>query len=70
MSYAKGDRVELVNVNDPYTLLAPGTQGTVQSVDSLGTVHVKWDNGSYLGMIEEAGDRIRPSQSRPPKGDQ
>ncbi len=59
MSYQKGDRVELVNVNDPYTLLAPGTLGTVTFVDSLGTVHVKWDNGSSLGMVEEAGDRIR-----------
>ncbi len=63
MSYAKGDRVELVNVNDPYTLLPPGTKGTVSSVDSLGTIHVAWDNGSTLGIVMEAGDRIRPMPS-------
>jgi hypothetical protein len=29
----------------------PGTIGTVEFVDDLNTVHVKWDNGSTLGMI-------------------
>jgi hypothetical protein len=27
-----------------------GTTGTVIGVDDLGTVHVKWDNGSCLGV--------------------
>lgn len=63
MSYAKDDRVELVSTTDPYTSLAPGTLGTVTFVDSLGTVHVKWDDGSSLGMVEEAGDRIKQAVS-------
>lgn len=46
-----GKRVELVKMNDPYTTLLPGTQGTVIMVDDLGTIHVKWDNGSTLGLI-------------------
>ena len=46
-----GKRVELVKMNDPYTTLPPGTQGTVIMVDDLGTIHVKWDNGSTLGLI-------------------
>ena len=46
-----GDRVELVSTTDPYTSLKPGDQGTVFSIDSLGTVHIKWDNGSNLGLV-------------------
>ena len=27
-----------------------GTQGTVVLVDAIGTIHVRWDNGSGLGV--------------------
>lgn len=57
--YQKDDRVELIHMNDEYTRLEAGLQGTVTMVDALGTIHVKWDNGSRLGVVEEAGDRIR-----------
>jgi len=53
----KGDRVRLVFTPDPRTRLQPGTEGTVTSVDFIGTVHVAWDDGSTLGMVEAAGDR-------------
>ncbi|MHA1834128.1 MAG: DUF4314 domain-containing protein [Candidatus Baldrarchaeia archaeon] len=46
-----GDRVELVYIDDPYTKLKPGDRGTVVSIDDLGTIHVKWDNGARLGLI-------------------
>ena len=50
--YPKGCRVELVYMDDPYNkVLKPGCQGTVQAVDDIGTVHVKWDCGSSLGMV-------------------
>lgn len=58
MRYIEGDRVELVRCSDPYTKLRPGSQGIVSFVDSMGTVHVDWDNGAKLGMVEEAGDQI------------
>ena len=47
--YPKGTRVELVQMDDPQ---APpiGTKGTVISVDDSGTIHVKWDSGSGLGV--------------------
>lgn len=47
--FPQGCRVELLQMDDPQ---APpiGTQGTVIGVDDLGTVHVKWDNGSCLGV--------------------
>jgi uncharacterized protein DUF4314 len=35
---------------DP-TPLPHGTEGTVQLVDDLGTVHVRWDNGISIGLI-------------------
>lgn len=55
----RGDRVKLIHCNDPHTRLAPGTLGTVTGVDSIGTVHVAWDNGSHLGLVEQAGDAYR-----------
>lgn len=54
----KGDRVELVSTTDPHTRLCPGDRGMVTRVDSLGTVHVRWDSGSTLGMIP-GEDEIR-----------
>jgi hypothetical protein len=50
--YPKGTRVELVSMDDPFnTKLIPGCQGTVVSVDSIGTIHVAWDCGSSLGIV-------------------
>jgi hypothetical protein len=47
----QGERVELVRCTDEFTRVEPGDRGTVQFVDSLGTVHVKWDSGRFLGLI-------------------
>ena len=47
--YKPGTRVELVSMCDPYTKIAPGTKGTVVGVDSIGTCHIQWDDGSTLG---------------------
>ena len=55
-SYLKGKRIRLVRCNDPYTRLQPGTLGTVVLVDSVGTVHVSWDDGSSLGLCPDDGD--------------
>ena len=52
-----GDRVRLIRTTDPHTCLRPCAEGTVTSVDDLGTVHVRWDDGSTLGLVREAGDR-------------
>ena len=45
-----GDRVECVSMDDPQAV-PTGTCGTVYHIDSLGTIHVHWDNGSGLGLI-------------------
>ena len=49
--YPKGTRVELISMNDPYSTLKPGNQGTVDFVDDTATVFVLWDNGSTLGVV-------------------
>ena len=47
--YRPGTRVELIRMDD---LQAPpiGTAGTVEQVDDIGTIHVRWDNGCGLGV--------------------
>ena len=49
--YPNGTRVELVEMDDPYTRIAPGTQGTVTAVDDIATIFVAWDCGSTLGVV-------------------
>ena len=48
--YPKGTRVELVSMDDPYTHIPPGSQGSVSAVDDIGTIFVDWDTGSGLGV--------------------
>jgi hypothetical protein len=66
--YPRQSRVEFVEfapdppgqTPEPSRLrLRKGTQGTVSMVDSIGTVHVDWDDGSHLGMLVLHGDKIR-----------
>lgn len=50
--YPIGARVELTKMSDPYrTDLVPGCRGTVRFVDDMGTIHVRWDIGSSLGVV-------------------
>lgn len=50
--YPSGARVELICMDDPYSKkLHPGSKGTVRSVDGMGTIHVRWDCGSSLGVV-------------------
>lgn len=48
--YKPGTRVELVKMDD---VQAPpiGTEGTVEGVDDIGSILVKWDNGSSLNVV-------------------
>ena len=52
-----GKRIRLTYTNDPHTSLRQGDEGIVDLVDDYGTLFVKWDNGSNLGLVSEAGDR-------------
>lgn len=55
--YPKGCRVELLEMND---VQAPpvGTKGTVSGVDDMGSIIVRWDNGSGL-LVVYSVDRCR-----------
>lgn len=47
----KGTRVKLIHMgNDPMPV-PDGTLGTVEHIDDIGTIHVRWDNGRTLGLI-------------------
>ena len=46
-----GRRVRLIHTTDEHTKLHYGCLGTINFVDDFGTLHVKWDNGSSLGLI-------------------
>ena len=48
--YPAGCRVELVQMDD---VQAPpiGTKGTVIGVDDIGSIMVRWDNGSSLSVV-------------------
>ena len=50
-SYPPGTRVMLLNMNDPYSHVESGMRGTVQSVDDIGQLLMKWDNGRALALI-------------------
>lgn len=49
--YPHGCRVELLQMNDPYSKLMPGDQGTVDFIDDTGTIFCSWDKGSTLGVV-------------------
>ncbi len=65
MQAREGQRIELVRCTDLWTKLPPGATGTVVFVDSLGTVHVKFDNGVQLGLVAAAGDRFKIIDGEP-----
>lgn len=44
-------RIMMVYSADPFAPIEGGTEGTVSSVDDIGTIHVNWDNGRCLGVI-------------------
>jgi hypothetical protein len=48
-----GGRVELIHMDDPYTKLKEGDKGTIDFIDDANVIHVKWDNGSTLGLLPD-----------------
>ena len=49
-----GDRVELVYIEDSWTDLKPGDQGTIVKIDETEELRwVNWDNGEQLALIDE-----------------
>ena len=55
--YPEGTKIELLEMDD---VQAPpiGTVGTVYGVDDLGSLLVRWENGSSLSVIDGV-DRVK-----------
>ena len=54
--YPPGTRLQLLRMNDPYCPVPPGTRCTVQCVDDLGQLQMRWDNGRGLALIPGEDD--------------
>ena len=50
-SYPPGTRVMLLSMEDPWAPVPSGTRGTVELVDDIGQIHMKWDNGRSLALV-------------------
>ena len=50
-NFPPGTRVVLDEMHDEYRNLEPGTEGIVKCVDDIGTIHVNWNCGSSLGVV-------------------
>lgn len=50
LNYPPGTRLELISMDDPQAI-PPGSRGTVDHVDDMGTIHMRWDSGRSLGIV-------------------
>lgn len=49
-TYKPGTRIRLIHMNDSQAPM-DGAEGSVVHVDDIGTIHMRWDNGSSLGLV-------------------
>lgn len=54
--YPEGTRIELINMDDPYAPVPAGTKGTVEFVDDMGQIAMRWDNSRTLALIPEVDE--------------
>ena len=54
--YPAGTRIRLNHMDDPYVPVPDGTVGEVQYVDDAGNIHMIWQNGRTLSLIEGVDD--------------
>ena len=46
-----GKRIRCIQMNDEHPVES-GTEGTISCVDDMGTIHVNWDNGRTIGLVQ------------------
>lgn len=49
-TYPQGTKLRLISMDDVQAP-QPGTIGTVDFIDDAGTIHMRWETGSSLGLI-------------------
>jgi len=61
----EGMRVRMIHMDDEMPV-DEGLEGTIEKIDSLGTLHVRWDDGRLLGVIpnEDNYELLPPSEEQ------
>lgn len=63
-NYPEGTRIELDHMDDPFAPIQPGSRGTVQYVDDIGQIGMKWDDGRGLALVpgEDSFHKLSPEE--------
>ena len=56
--YKPGDVVKLINMESEAYLIPRGMTGIVKGVDDTGSIHVKWENGLEIAVLDITGDSL------------
>lgn len=56
--YPQGTIVECIEMKEDMTPVPTGTRGVVYLIDDIGSIHIHWENGSSLALIEDV-DRFK-----------
>lgn len=51
--YPVGTKIQLISMRDEKYPILPGMIGVVTHIDDMGSIHLKWQNGSSLAIIPE-----------------
>ena len=54
--YPAGTQIRLNHMDDPFAPVPPGTVGEVTMVDDGGNIHMCWQNGRTLSLIDGVDD--------------
>lgn len=64
LNYPPGTRLELITMGDDPRPIPSGSRGTVDYVDDIGTIHMRWDSGRSLGLVpgEDSFRKLTPEE--------